>query len=293
MASVVKAWEEHFRTYHPNVHFEDHLMGTDSAMPGLYGGVADLALFGRESNTTENDGFLHSLQYAPMRLHLISGSLDAPGKSYAPVLFVEKNNPLSRLTLAQTDAIFGCEQPGRTPAKTWGDLGLTGEWADKPIHLYTPEMESGTGTFVVRRLQGESKKMNWAIIREFGEGRHPDGTVYDSAEQTMDALEQDRYGIALSSLHFSNEQVKPVALASTASSPYVQATRETIIDGTYPLTRMTYIFVNRPPDQPVPALAAEFLRFVYSEGGQGLVAEQPGFLPLSAEDAAKQSDLLR
>jgi phosphate transport system substrate-binding protein len=293
MASIVRAWEVHFRKYHPGVHFENLLMGTDTAMPALYGGIADLALLGRESNTTENDGFLHSLQYKPLQLHLMSGSLDAPGKSFAPVLFVHSSNPLTQLTLTQADAVFGAGQPGSAaPAKTWGELGLEGEWKNKPLHLYALDMDSGTGTFMLRKLQGESKKMNWAIIREFADARRPDGTAYDAAEQTMDALRQDPLGLAVSSLHYADADVKPLALAATASGPFVQASRETVIDGTYPLARMTYVFVNQPPGQPVPALAKEFLRFVYSEEGQQIISAEPGFLPLSRSDASQQSLVL-
>jgi phosphate transport system substrate-binding protein len=294
MSSVVVVWEERFHRYHPEVKFETSLMGTDTAMPAIYTGVADIALFGRESNQTENDGFLHTLQYKPLQLWLMTGSLDAPAKSYAPVLFVHKDNPLEKLTLAQADSIFGCGQPGQSaPARTWGDLGLGGEWKDKPIHLYTFDTESGTGLFFQHKLQGESKKINWPVIREFPDTRHTDGTSYEAGEQTMDALMRDRYGLAVSSLRYAKSDVKVVALAATSGSAYVQASRETLIDGSYPLTRMTYVFVNQPPGQSVSPLVKEFLRFVYSEEGQGLIEESHGFLPLTKEAAAKQVLLLQ
>jgi phosphate transport system substrate-binding protein len=293
MSSVVLAWEDHFRRYHPDVQFETQLMGTDTAMPGLYTGKADVALFGRESNTTENDGFLHTLQYRPLRLRLMTGSLDVPGKSYAPVLFVHKDNPLDKLSLSQADSVFGCGQPGQAaPARTWGDLGLGGEWKDKPIHLYAFDLESGTGIFFLHALQGDSKKMNWEIIHEYSDQRRPDGASYEAGEQTMDALQRDRYGLAVSSLRYTNSNVKALALAAASESHYVQASRETLISGVYPLTRMTYAFVNQPPGQPVPALVKEFLRLVYSDEGQKVVSESQGFLPLTKQDAAQQVILM-
>jgi phosphate transport system substrate-binding protein len=293
MSSVVLRWGERFYRYHPEVKFETKLIGTDTAMPALYTGVADIALFGRESNQTENDGFLHTLQYKPLQLRLMTGSLDAPGKSYALVLFVHKDNPLERLTLAQIDSIFGCGQPGQSaPARTWGDVGLVGEWKGKPIRLYTFDTESGSGLFLQHKLQGESRKMNWSVIHEFPDTRRTDGTSYEAGEQTMDALLRDRYGLAVSSLRYANSNVKTVALAAANGSAYAQASRETLIDGTYPLTRMTYAFVNQPPGQSVSPLVKEFLRFVYSEEGQGLIEELHGSLPLTKEDAAKQVLLL-
>jgi phosphate transport system substrate-binding protein len=293
MSSVVLAWEDHFRRYHPDVQFETQLMGTDTAMPGLYTGKADIALSGRESNTTENDGFLHTLQYRPLRLRLMTGSLDVPGKSYAPVLFVHKDNPLDKLTLAQVDSVFGCGQPGQNaPARTWGDLGLGGEWKEKPIHLYAFDLESGTGIFFLHALQGDSKKMNWEIIHEYSDQRRPDGTTYEAGEQTMDALQRDHYGLAVSNVRYANSDVKALELAAASESQYVPASRETLVNGSYPLTRMTYAFVNQPPGQPVPALVKEFLGFVYSDEGQKVVSESQGFLPLTKQEAAQQVILM-
>ena len=294
MASIVRAWEEHFRRYHPEVQFETRLMGTDTAMSGLYSDTADLALLGRESNGTESDGFLHTLQYRALQLRLMTGSLDAPGMSYAPVLFVHKGNPLEKLTLAEVEHAFGCGQPGEgKPARTWGDLGLSGEWKDKPIHLYSLDMESGTGVFFLRALQGGSKKMNWEVIREYADGRHPDGTDYDASEQTMDALVQDPYGLAVSNLRYVGGQVKALALAKGDGLSYVQATRETLTDGSYPLTRMTYAFVNQAPGKPVEPRVKEFLRFVYSEEGRRVVSESGEFLPLTKDDATRQIKILQ
>jgi phosphate transport system substrate-binding protein len=294
MASVVQAWENRFQRDHPEVRFETRLMGTDTAMPGLYGGVADLALVGRESNTTENDGFLHSLQYKPLQLRLMTGSLDSPGKSEAVVLFVQKSNPLRRLTLPQVRQLLSCDAkdgPCRPPV--WGDLGLGGEWRAKPVHLYLIDTESGTGTFFLHAVQGESRRLNWQPVREFSDSRHPDGTIYEAAEQIMDALANDPLGLAVSSLRYASSEVAPLALSAGSGSPYVMAMRESLIAGTYPLARRTYVLLNQPPGQPVPPLAKEFLRFVYSKEGQEIVSESGGFLPLAAEDAAAQAALLR
>jgi phosphate transport system substrate-binding protein len=294
MASIVRAWEEHFRRYHPEVQFETRLMGSDTAMSGLYNNTADVALLGRESNGTESDGFLHTLQYKPVELRLMTGSLDGPGMSYAPVLFVHKGNPLDKLTLAQVEHAFGCGQMGaEAPARTWGDLGATGEWKDKPLHLYSLDMESGTGIFFLRALQGDSKKMNWEIIREYGEGHHPDGTDYDATEQTMDALVHDPYGLAVSNLHYAGADVKALALAKDKGARYVQATRETLMDGSYPLARMTYAFVNQAPGMPLDPRVKEFLRFVYSEEGQRVVSDSGEFLPVQKDDAVRQMEKLR
>ena len=56
---------------------------------------------------------------------------------------------IERLTLAQADAAFSKTRK-RGHAKdvaTWGDLGLTGEWASRPLSLYGRNSASGTYGF--------------------------------------------------------------------------------------------------------------------------------------------------
>ena len=294
MRSVLLGWEARFAALHPEVRFENRLMGTDTGMPGLYGGIADIALFGRETNTLESDGYLHTFQYPPLGLELMTGSLDVNGKSYAPVLFVAKDNPLQRLTLAEADRAFGCGQPGQgEPARTWGDLGAAGEWKTRPIHLYTFDLATNTGVFFLRQLQGASRKENWRAIREFRDIERPDGSIYEAGQQTMDALRADPDGLAVSGLQYAEADVKALPLAAKEGAAYVLPTRESLMDRSYPLARITYVFVSRRPGKPVRDLVRQFLLFVYSDEGRRVVAEQPGFLPLTPDDAERQAELLR
>lgn len=292
MQSTVLAWEEHFRRNHPDIRFENRLMGTDTAMSALYNGNADIALLGRESNTTENDGFLHTRQYRPLRLRLMAGSLDAPGKTYSPVVFVHRDLPLDRLTLRELDSILDCGGASSPSPKTWGDLGLTGPWKEKPIHVYTFDAVSGTGLFLLQTLQGGSRKMNWPIIREFQNGIHADGTPYPAGEQIIDALLRDPYGLAISGLRYASPEVKAIKLARSQGSEFVLATRDTVADGSYPLARMTYAFIDLAPGQSIGPVTLEFLQFIYSPEGREITS-QTGFIPLTPPDAAAQLELLK
>ena len=293
MTAVLGALEHRFSEFHPQARFENQFLGTDSAMPALYAGLADIALLGREPNQTEHDGFLHSLQYEPQQFHLIVGALDSEGHSYAPVIFVGRDNPLKGLTLAQLAATLGCGQThGAQPVRTWGDLGLTGRWAARPVHVYAFDTESGTGAFLVRRLQGASRKMNWPIIREFHDLTRSDGSSYPAGQQTVDALLSDPDGIAVSGLRYAKPDVKLIPIAAEAGSAYIFPTAESLIEGAYPFTRMTYAFANKPPDQSLRPLLRDFLRFLYGEDARLIISSQGGFLPLSRSDAARQVEAL-
>jgi len=289
MGAILTIWEAAYQQQHPEARFDNHLLGTDTAIPALYGGLADIALLGREPNQTEHDGFLHSKQYEPLRIKITRGALDAPGHSYAPAVFVSKGNPLQHLTLTQLALAFGCSRL-HPPARRWADLGLNGAWAHRPLHLYTFDMESGPGGFVLTRIEGPSRKMNWAAVREFQDIERPDGTLLSVGEQTMKALLADPDGLAISGLRYAEPDhfthVKAVSLAANALGPYVSPTRDTIIKATYPLTRTTYAFADKPPGKRLRTDVRDFLRFLLgAEAQQRLLSSQPNFLPLSPADA--------
>jgi phosphate transport system substrate-binding protein len=271
MKALMTRWEEGFRKHHPAVRFETTLHGTGTAIAGLYTDVADIALMGRSANSTENLAFEWVYRYKPLGIQVSTGSLAAPGKSYALAVLVHKDNPISQLTLSQLDAVFGCEHlRGSKNFRTWGDLGLTGEWAATPIHPYGLDIQGATaGFFREVVLKGSYK---WSC--DMKELEH---------QQILDALAGDRAGIAYSALAGLDRQLKPLALSIEDGGPYFAPTVETVRERKYPLTRATWIFVNRAPGRPLDRNVKEFLRYVLSRDGQRDVAQEGDYLPLSTD----------
>ena len=283
MGELVKSWEEGFRKYHPRVRFDTNLRGTASAIGGLYTGAADIALMGREIWPVEIDAYQQVFPYKPFEVSVITGSLDVRNHDFALVIFVHKDNPLSKLTLAQVDAIFGADhRRGPRNIRTWGELGLTGEWADQPISVYGFGISRGFSQFFEDAVMGGSRKWNCAV-REFSDLRRSDGSLVDAGQQIVDALVKDRYGMALSSLLYKNPLAKPVALAPQDGGPYYEATQETVIQRKYPLTRTISIFIPRAPGQPIDPTVKEYLRYLLSREGQEAVVRDGGYLPLNPD----------
>jgi phosphate transport system substrate-binding protein len=221
-------------------------------------------------------------RYKPAQVEIMTGSLDHAGQSPALVLFVQRDNPLTQLSLAQLDAVFGTEHR-LAPAdiRTWGQLGLPGEWADKPIHLYAPDTTSGTGRFFRHVVLNDSRMMNWAQLTEFRDTNVPRERTHDAGRQIIAALTQDRYGLAVASLDFATDQVHPLILS-------VPASRDTVISRHYPLSRAAVACFNRKPGAPADPLVQEFLRYILSAEGQQAVTDDQGYLPLSPRLAAEQ-----
>jgi phosphate transport system substrate-binding protein len=302
MAGLMKRWEAGFRKYHPEIRFADTLKGTASGMYGLEMRTADIAVMGRPINPYERYGTYERAWVYPVEIEVATGSDALPDKSPAYAIFVHKDNPIARLTLKQLDGVFGAERGGgwkalswdesaaRTKAgniRTWGQLGLTGEWADQPIHVYgPPNLGAGTITYFQTR------------VMEGGEIFNEDLREYADRKQMIADLEKDRHGIAYGALGYRSAAVKPLALAETSAGPYVPLTRASVADRTYPLARPVYIYYTidnektQIADPRVDPKVREFLRYILSRQGQQAVAQQGDYLPLTPAVVKEQLNKL-
>jgi len=280
MGRLMKYWEEGFRQYQPEIQIENRMYGTASAIGALYAGAGDLAILGEEIHPAAAAAFERVMHYPPESLEIATGSLDVRNFDYAHVFFVRLDNPLSRLTLTQLDAIFGDEhRRGARNIRTWGELGLAGEWKDKPIHPYGWRLDDDFALYLQDALLMGSHKWN-CDLREFAHISNADGSVYDHGQRILDALANDPLGIAVSNLRYMNPHVKPLALASKDGEPYYEATKENLVGRKYPLTRVIPAFFNRAPGQPLDPKVKEFLRYLLSFEGQQDILRDGNYLPL-------------
>jgi phosphate transport system substrate-binding protein len=296
-----KTWEEGFRKYQPGVSFDTDLQTTLAAIPSLTFGLADLAP-SRHITSDEMLLFQRYRSYLPTQITAVTGSLNVPGWSYAIAIYVNKDNPLQKLTAAQLDGIFGAERSGaflgtewRTDAargpeqniRTWGQLGLKGEWADKPIDVYGYNLRYHIPTtFADRVMQGGAK---WnEKLQEFTNYKNPDGTTELEGKQVADAVGRDKFGIGFSGIGFLTPQVKAVAVAARGSNNYVALNLQTLRSRSYPLYDEVYFYVDRAPGKPVDPKVKEFVRYILSREGQDAVQRDGKYLPLTGEVVREQ-----
>jgi phosphate transport system substrate-binding protein len=307
---VLKLWEEGFRKFHPQIEFDDKLPTSDAAIPALVTGVADLGPDGSEATLTENLSFFEVHGYPLTSITVATGAFDVEGKTNGPIVFVHKDNPLTQLTLKQLDGIFGSERTagmrgfkwtpsdGRGPEeniRTWGQLGLKGAWAAKPIQTYG-HGPSGTARFFQWKVLKNGDKWN-PNYREYVETGSKSIAEEDKPEQRLgirsmlkNELANNRYGIAWTVLPQARDiaGIKAIALAPREGGAYVAPSRESFQDRSYPLVRSIYIFLNLAPGKLLEPKLKEFLRFVLSREGQEIVAKQGSYLPLPAAVAREE-----
>jgi phosphate transport system substrate-binding protein len=299
IVNLVRVWEEGFGKFHPEVKFEDHLKTSEAAIPGLYTHVADIGLLGRQIMWDELLAYQREFNGPPMEITVCTGSFNA--ETFALGVFVHKDNPISQLTMEQLDGIFGAERSGgwnglvwdtsvaRGPEKnirTWGQLGLKGEWADKPIHVYGYNLNYHFVDEFNKKVFHGGKKWN-ERLREYANYRNSEGRMIDSHEQFLADLGKDPYGIAYGLMDLT-PQTKAVALAVKEGGPYVELNLDNVQNRTYPLIRDIYFYLNREKGKPTDPKLKEFLRYILSREGQEAVMRDGKFLPLTAEAVREQ-----
>jgi phosphate transport system substrate-binding protein len=278
MSSVLRLWERGFQRHHSGVVFKNELHGTVTGIAGLYTGVADLAVMGREIWPVETSAYEAVFSRKPIETEVATGSYDKPKVTFALVVYVHKSNPCASLTLDQLAAVFGQPVAGGAAAmRTWDQLGLAGEWAGQPIHTYNFDYENDKSIFFRRRVFRARYRWDMRTHEFFNVTKA--GETLDAGKQILEALAQDPRGIAVSNPHYANQNVKAVSLEVRYKA--VAASPETVRNRTYPLTRAVYIYTN--PEHSKGEAVGAFLRYILSEEGQQDVATDGSYVPLVPE----------
>jgi phosphate transport system substrate-binding protein len=315
LSGLAAAWEAGFRKYHPNASFNDNLASSSVAFSGLVAGVADMAQLGRQAIWDELQAAQRQDQFGggpgrvPLEVTVCTGSYNVPGWTFALGVFVNEANPIGELSVQQLDGIFGSERRGGwiglewdsaigrgsdRNIRTWGQAGLTGEWAQRPINVYGYNLNFHFPDEFAKKVFGGGRKWN-EQLRDYANDV-VDGKLFVAGDQMMRDLANDPYGIAYTGLPHHIPGTKPLALSEGAGTPAVPLSLESVQSRTYPLTRDVFCYVMYGSGSGTPKVnpdAGEFLRYVVSREGQQMVQEVDGkYLPLTAAESAAQLDKL-
>jgi phosphate transport system substrate-binding protein len=251
--NLMTLWTEDFKKAYPNVNTEVEGKGSATAPPALVQGSSQLAPMSREMKGSEVDEFKKKYGYAPTPVKV---AVDALG------VFVQKDNPIESLSIDQLRQIFSIDGKNMT----WGDLGLTGEWADKPISLYGRNSASGTYAFFKEHALG-SKDYKKSVNEQAG------------SSSVIQSVASDKYAIGYSGIGYATADVKAVPLAARTGGKAIEAKAENAYAGTYPLSRFLFVYVNSKPGAGPSPIVGEFIKLVLSQEGQQTVIKD-GYYPI-------------
>ncbi len=262
LANLMTLWAESFKRNYPNVNIQIQAAGSSTAPPALTEATANIGPMSRKMKDKELDAFEKKYGYKPMAVPVAIDAL---------AVYVNKDNPISGMTIAQVDAIMSSTRKCgyATDIATWGDAGLADSWKNKSIQLYGRNSVSGTyGYFKKKALCKGDYKSN--VNEQPGSA-----SVVQSVSTSLN-------GIGYSGIGYKTSGVKAVALTKKEGSPFVAATPENALSGKYPLARFLYVYVNKKPNQALAPLEREFIRMVLSKEGQKIVIKD-GYIPLPAK----------
>ena len=264
MNNMMTLWAESFTRLYPNLKVQVEGKGSSTAPAALIAGTAQFGPMSRAMKPTEIDQFEAKYGYKPTQIRTSYDAL---------AIYVNKDNPLQKLTLTQADAVFSKTRTrGGKAVRTWGDLGLTGDWAARPISIYGRNSASGTYGFFKEH------------VLQTGDFRDTVKEQPGSAS-VVQGVTEDRFGIGYSGIGYKTSGVKALQLAE--KDQFFDGAYANVTSGKYPLARFLYIYVNKAPGKPLDPLVKEYLKLILSKDGQEVVVKD-GYLPLTSAIVAEE-----
>src|SRR5260370_2532211 len=250
---------------------------------------------GRQIMWDELLAYQREFEAVPLEITVCTSSFNVPGWTFALGVFVNRDNPVSKLTIKQLDGIFGAERTGgwkglewdesvargeKENIRAWGQLGLTGQWKDKPINLYGYNLKYHFPDEFSKKVFKGGDKWNEKLM-EYANRAKPDGSgLITAAELFMPDLAKDPYGIAFTGMPYMLPKTKAVAIAAKEGGPYIELTLENVRNRTYPLIRDAYSYVNGGAGKPVEPKVKVVMRYILSREGQQAVEGAGKYVPL-------------
>lgn len=265
LANLMTFWAEDFKKIYPNVNIQIQAAGSSTAPPALTEGTSNFGPMSRKMKDKEIEAFEKRFGYKPTAVPVAIDAL---------AVFVHKDNPIKGMSIAEVDAIFSATRKcgHNQDIENWGDLGLTGAWAKRDFQLFGRNSVSGTyGYFKKKALcKGDFKN---------GVNEQPgSASVVQSVSTSLNA-------IGYSGIGYTTSGVRALPLSKN-NGELVEATSENALNGSYPLSRALYVYINKAPNKPLAPLDREFLKLVLSKTGQKIVVKD-GYIPLPAKTVYK------
>ena len=292
-----------FQQYHPDLRITwSNATSSEGAIAGLYTGISDIAPSGDDGKLTDQMPFLNSMGYMPTEISVATGGYERRGSLFAWAIVVNKDNPLTSISIDELQNIFGAERSGgwdidhnnvlytaafakskASNLRTWDQISVNGAYRGKEIQTYgysAPGFEQA----IERHWFHWSHKWNPNFM-EYVESKMavngPDGDAVKS-ERPLEILSKDRFGIGIAALMHVKDypNIKVLPLSWHKGGKPIAFTPENVANRTYPMIRDGYFYVNKAPGQPLDPKVREFMRFVLSREGQEIIAKVGYYYPL-------------
>jgi phosphate transport system substrate-binding protein len=242
---LAQKWAEVYMTSHADTKIQVIGGGSGIGFAALQNKTTDLANASRPIKPKEIEACVKAFGRKPTEYKVCLDGLS---------VYVNSENPVKELSLEQLAGIF----TGQT--KNWKEVG----GKDAPISLYSRENSSGTYEFFKEHVL---KGKDFAASAQTMQG----------TALVLQSVIKDSNGIGYGGAAYGSGAVA-LAVKKTAESAAVSPSEETVVNGTYPIWRYLYVYVNPALDK---GEIADYLTWIRSDDGQKVVKEV-GYYPLPA-----------
>jgi phosphate transport system substrate-binding protein len=240
---LAQKWAEVYMGQHADVKIQVSGGGSGIGFAALQNQTTDLCDASRKAKSSEIANCLKAFNARPVEYKVALDGLS---------VYVNPENPLTELTVAQVGDIF----TGKI--KNWKEVG----GPDEPITVYSRENSSGTYEFFKEH-----------VLK---------GHDFVSSAQTMpgtaaivQAVMKDKNSIGYGGAAYGGNS-KLLNIKKDDSTPAIAPTEENVVNGTYPIWRHLYVYVNPALDK---GEIAAYLKWIRSDDGQKYVKDI-GYYPL-------------
>lgn len=266
LANLMTLWAESFKRSYPNINIQIQAAGSSTAPPALTEATSNIGPMSRKMKDKEVAAFEDRYGYKPTAIPVAIDAL---------AVYVNKDNPLKGMAIADVDAVFSSTRKcgGNTDIGKWGDLGLSSKWKNRDIQIFGRNSVSGTyGYFKKKALcKGDYKN---SVNEQPG------------SASVVQAITSSLNGIGYSGIGYKTSGVRAVPLTKKVGGEFIEATPDNAVSGKYPLSRFLYVYVNKHPNKELPPLEKEFIKMILSQEGQKVVLKD-GYIPLPAKVVKK------
>ncbi len=252
MVNLALAWAEAYQALHPDIRVSVTGGGSGTGLASLSNGTVNIANASREIKSEE----IELAQAAGFTPYEVAVAQDAIA------VIVNPENPVSELTLDQISRIYLGD------ITNWQEVG--GE--DRPIVRLSRETNSGTHVYFLEAVVRKGNKEDKRIFS-------PETLLLPSSEGIISEVRDNPNAIGYDGLGYIIPEVKTIAIAPEEGEPYVQASVETVTDGTYPISRDLYMYFQDEPQ----GVIKKYLEWILSPDAQAIVSEL-GFVPVRVKE---------
>lgn len=247
IVNLALAWAEQYQTDHADVRISVTGGGSGTGIAALINGTVDIANASRSIKQEEiEEAKANGVE--PIEFIVARDAI---------AVIVNPENPVSELTLQQISDIYSGK------INNWKEVG--GE--DRPIVRLSRETNSGTHVYFLETVLRLGDKENKTLFST-------NTLLLPSSEGIIVEVRQNPNAIGYDGLGYVPHDLKVIAIAREAGTPYVLPSIPTVNDKSYPIARDLYMYTNGEP----AGIVRDYLDWILSPEAQAIVAEL-GFVP--------------